>query len=359
MGNKKNKCCCPGCMIGQDLFNRPDELALGIAWDEEGVGNWGVAGNVAYMTPGEFIAIFQVPHKKLDESMEVKYEIIDEVDDAEYHILVNVVDNMNYHIAKFVNSSAPYVELGVVSGGVYLSLTSLPVVGMTGPAPCDHMARNCRTFYARIAPDEFCAGIGQAVLSMVTAAPSIKPGGTKSGIGGKVDSGIIEMDNFYFGEHLETNRECPTCICQCEDTVIGHKLIAEFSGNGRMAGIDGCTVELNWVRESFWWTGEVFCCGQLWVIEVYCANTEPFPAEQFKLRVITGCINSDTDITEEGYISPGYREALSLESTCDPFYLKFGPFNVTTSDLACGCGSGGPPPFGDGEYYLEVTKATV
>lgn len=353
MGNKRNKCCCPGCLIAEDLFARADALELGPQWEEDGSGNWGIGGAVAYMTPGQHTAIFDVPHKKGDESMEVKYEIIDEVDDAEYHILVNVKDASNYHIAKFLNTATPKIQLGKVTGGVFTLLDEDDVVGMTGPSGCDHMPRNCRTFYARIAPDEFCAGIGQAVLSMVVVEPTIIAGGIYSGMGGSVDSGIIEMDNFYFGEHLETNRECPTCVCQCEDSVLGYHLIATFSGNGRMSGIDGCEVDLYWIRDSFWWRGEVFCCGQLWILELYCANTEPFPAEGFKLRVITGCTNSDTDITEIGYISPGYREALD-ESTCDPFYLKFGPFNVTTTDLACGCGS---PFSGDGEYYIEVVKA--
>ncbi len=73
----------------------------------------------------------------------------------------------------------------------------------------------------------------------------------------------------------------------------------------------------------------------------------------YELRIILGCISSDTNVTVPGYIDEGWRTALE-GSTCSPLYLRFGPFQVTDLDFACGC----PAPFEPtGVFYIEVTEA--
>lgn len=355
MPGKHNKCCC-NCQIGFDNFNRADDTTLGPKWTEDGSGLWGIYGNVAYSDPGDAVAMFNTAHRKGDESMEVHYEIVDEVDEAIYYVLVNVKDLNNYHIAKFHNTAVnPKIELGKVVGGVYTMLKEENIIGKTGAYACPDMPRLCRRFYARIAPDEFCAGIREATLSQVTTTPEIIAGGIYSGMGGFRDDTRLEYDNFYFGEHLETNRRCPTCICQCEDTVVGEKLLVTISDTtGRMTTAEGCEIEINYDRVNGYWQGTASCCSFSWVIRLFCPSS--FAPEDFIIEVVQGCKDSDEDTTVPGYIDNGKRYALD-SSTCDPFYLRFGPIQVTEFDFACGCIAGGAPPFAvPGVYYLEVTK---
>jgi hypothetical protein len=346
-------CCCPGCKIDEDLFNRADADTLGIDWEEEDDTKWGIGGQVAYSLAGDNVARFKAPHKVPDESMEAYYDIIDEVDDAIYYILVNVKDLDNYHIAKFHNTATPKIELGKVVGGAYTMLKEENIVGMTDAPPCDHIPRYCRRLYARIAPDEFCAGISEATLSLVVVTPTIIADGIYSGMGGYHPEETLEYDNFYFGEHLWTNPQCPTCICQCEDTVIGDELVVTISDTtNRMTEAEGCEITINWDRVNGYWEGSATCCDFTWIIRLLCPSSNQ--PEDFEVLVIQGCKDSDTDTTVPGYIDKGHRSALE-ESTCDPFYLRFGPFQTTINDLLCACGTPMVDP--TGVYYLEVTKA--
>jgi hypothetical protein len=353
MPGKHNKCCC-NCQIGFDNFNRADATTLGPKWTEDGSGLWGIDSNVAYSDTGDAIAMFNVAHRKGDESMEAYYEIVDEVEDAIYYVLVNVKDLNNYHIAKFHNTAVnPKIELGKVVGGVYTMLKEENIIGKTLPYACGYMPRLCRRFYARIAPDEFCAGIREATLSQVTVTPEIITDGIYSGMGGYHATETLFYDNFYFGEHLWTNPQCPTCICQCEDEVVGEELVVTISDTtNRMTEAEGCEITINWDRVNGYWEGSATCCDFTWIIRLTCPSSgDP---EEFEILVIQGCNDSDTDTTVPGYIAKGHRSALD-SSTCDPFYLRFGPFQTTINDLLCACGTPMVDP--TGVYYLEVTKA--
>lgn len=349
------RCCCQeGCVIAEDLFNRPDNDTLGAGWEESDETKWGIVSEVAYSLPGDNVARFKTPHKIPDESMEAYYEIVNEVDDAIYYILVNVKDLDNYHIAKFHNTVTPKIELGKVVGGAYTKLKEENIVGMTNAAPCDHIPQYCRRLYARIAPDEFCAGIDEATLSQVTVTPEIITDGIYSGMGGYHATETLFYDNFYFGEHLWTNPECPTCICQCETEVVGEELVVTISDTtGRMVEGEGCEITINWDRVDGYWEGSATCCDQTWLIRLTCPPSGN--PEEFVIQIITGCKDSDGGLGNPGYIAPGHSYAREDSSTCDPFYLRFGPFTVTILDLACGCGTPMVDP--TGVYYLEVTKS--
>lgn len=345
------RCCCEGCIFARDFFDRADAPTLGPDWTDPDSA-FGTNGGFAYMPTGDHIAIFDIPHIKNDPSGVAYYKIINEVDDAIYYIIVNAVDANNYHIAKFHNISVPKIELGVVVAGSYTLLKQEDILGMTGPEGCTHgPSASCRIFTARIAPGEFCAAIDQSVFSQVTVETEVLTGGIYAGLGGSGDD--LFFDNFEFSEHFATNVECPLCICECEEEYVTVKLDATFvDATNRISEVEGCTAELEWDRVNGWWETESFvCCVQSWIIELYCPPSG-LP-EDYELRIILGCISSDTNVTVPGYIDEGWRSALE-GSTCSPLYLRFGPFQVTDLDFACGC----PAPFEPtGVFYIEVTEA--
>lgn len=333
MGTKGNKCCCP-CLIAKDDFGRPDSATLGDKWIEDT--DWNIVSGFAVKDAGDFLAIFDVPHPSNSGSMVVHYEIHSPVADAIYYLLVNVVDASNYHVAKYHHTSSPFIELYKVVGGVGTLLASEFIVGVVG--------NSIIKFHAWIAENEFCASTDNGTYTFVTADAALFVNGLYSGMGGKSTT-TAQYDNFYFGHHSETRAGCGQCICHCEGKYVPPTLLATFSGEGRMLDLDGCTVTLEWDRENGYWSGVPACCGGASPsdeLRLACGET----LETWALYLVLGdCTGSDP-------IGDGERNP-NANSTCDPFYLHFGPVQVAADDLVCACGS-----YGDsGTYEIEITEA--
>jgi hypothetical protein len=335
------RCCCDSCIIAFDDFKRADALTLGDAWTDP-LAVWNIFGETALCNTGsEAIAIFNLEHPTPSTSMVVAIETLDEEEDQEFWVLLNVLDANNYHVAKLKIGPPMEIELGRVNAGVYTSLVITAVSGETGTS---------RRFGAAISPTEFCASVTNAVLSLTfqDGPPSLISLGYKSGMGGEDEARI---DYFEFSHHRHTKAECLYCLCECDDDFyLAPTLTATLSGTGRMSGLS-CEFDIKWDRVLQNWTGSATCCNPF-TIDLYC----PISGALEDIRIeVQGCIDSDVagTVGVEGYIAAGERYTRIPESECKPLYLLFGPFFVSSGDLACACGD---PFVEDGEFFIEITS---
>jgi len=323
----------------EDNFNRADAASLGANWIDGGSG-WTIDSNRAV---GAGIAILDIPHVTPDESMVASLLTVDEEIDDVYRVLVNVLDDENYHVATLTitDTADGTIALGKVVGGVYTLIRSLPIVGLTGTS---------RRFGASISSKEFCASATNTVFSLVyaLAAPSLITNGIYSGMDGERADSVITVDDFVFAHHAETLAGCSTCVCQCGDGYLPPVLTATLTGTGRMSGLS-CSFDLLWDRTIGNWTGSATCCGQGFTLSLFCPVTNA--VNDYTLELI-GCTDSDVVgvVGVDGYIAAGERS--TNDGTCIPVYLLFGPFYVSSTDLACGCGF---DFLNDGDFILEIT----
>lgn len=165
---------------------------------------------------------------------------------------------------------------------------------------------------------------------------------------------------------ITANIRCSSCpedcaslsTCDCEGTTLPSTLTLTFhSTSGRAVGLEGCSITLNWFEHAgglFGNPGGCFesdattCCNTSWVWRLCCDSTF-FPAT---LTMVQGSWTS-------GHVT-GYGKESALGATCDPFFARFGPFNIMCSDLTSSCGPNlmdpDDPCTVDGEYWIDVTE---
>jgi len=350
MGGKHNKCCCSGCMIAEDSFNR-DGSDLGAHWTQE-TGEWITVatgpwedGYAESQVDGA-IAINTTPHHVPDESMHVYMDIIGEVNNSgdKYRVIVNAVDKNSYHFAEYIRNGTTdsVLRLGISSSGTDTILISKVITSITDPIG------EPRRMYCSIADNEFCASVSHSIYSFVYIEETPIALGYKAGMGADVDCQICY---WYFSEHAQTKDGCPHCLCNCETKYLPPVLNAHLQGSGAMSALN-CDIELRWNDTAGQWQGTGTCCDQGWDLRFDCPTSgSGFDVNTAQLNVFTGCTNSDTTNTGADYISAGRRYANS-SSTCTPISFVFGVFNVRTTDLVCACRS---PFTGDGTYTVTVT----
>lgn len=333
------RCCCPRCIIFEDHFTRDDAPTLGSDWLDAG-SDWAIVSSQAV---GTGVAILDIPLGFASGAMIVYFTTIDEQIDDVYKVLVNVVDANNYHIATFTKTGASTgtIAIGRTAAGVYTLTASAAIVGLTGTT---------RIFSASISTLEFCASVTNALQSLVysPSVPALFAGGIYSGMDGESTAGDITVDDFVFAHHSETIPFCGSCVCNCEGRPIPPVLTATLTGTGRMSGLS-CSFPITWDRVIGNWTGGDTCCATPWGLELICSGTGDVLDFQLTVDI---CTDSDTGGTPgvNGYVSAGVRT--TNEGTCNPFYLLFGPFSVSSTDLSCTCGT---PLTISGTYTVEIT----
>ena len=355
MGDRR--CCC-GCEIGHDYFNRADSLTLGSNWPDtiEGntaqTGDWDIHDNTAEMQDASGgRAVFKTKHPVPDESMYVGINCPDMHVGDIYEVIVNWKDMSNFHYAQIeVTIEDPpgvmwlTARLYSVSGGIPGLLLELEV----GQNYADVITGLHHTNLVALIGDEgFCAIIDNVAIHKIWEMASPITGGYWAGMGasGRDD---IQIDNFYFSQHAETDPTCPYCICKCADGYpFPKQLTATFVDcTGRMVGAEGCTIVLDWQQETIagappysgWYGFSEDCCGRL---DVNFICNDGGTAQEMQCTVPASCNTNNLSL----YASEA--------STCSPLILRFGPFQVTTSDLVCMCGTPFTDP--DGEFYIEIT----
>lgn len=351
------RCCCGGggCLIAEDDFNR-DGSSLGSSWTHP-TDAWTTVATAAWRNgyaesqADGAIAIHNTSHPLPSEAMSVAVNICDETWNVgeKYRVILNAVDEDSYHFAEFLlnGASDSVLRLGSSASGVDTILVSEIVDGLTstGDGP--------RELWALISDEEFCGKVSNSTASLVYINTTPITGGYKAGLG--TDEGL-RFNNFRFSKHKQDDPNCDSCYCSCENTYIPlGNLIAHLEGTGRMIGLD-CDIELEPSRAPIVWNGEDNCCGQDWDIQLNCPGGPDFDVHAATLQIHEGCIATDFTDTGEYYITSGQRYA-NENSTCDPLYLEFGPFNVASESLDGSCNCNGPNPFEAGQYYISVTVA--
>lgn len=352
MGGKHNKCCCGGCTIASDEFNR-DATDLGAAWTHP-ASTWKtvptpplISGYAEVTGSPSAIAIHNTSHPMPHGSGVVYLDIINEVNNSgmKYRAIVNAVDKDSYHFAEFIRNGASdsVLRLGISSGGADTILESKVIDTLSSPGSSP------RRMYVNIADNEFCATVSHCIFSFVSTQTPLIATGYKAGMGGDLGA---QFSYWEYLQHHQTKKECPSCLCHCEDSYIPPKLSANLVGTGRMAGLS-CDIEMTWNRtDGAWVSATETCCNQGWQLKLTCPTGPAFDPGTAQLLIVIGCKNSDSINTGPDYLGLGHRLANSL-STCDPLSLVFGPFNVGFLDFACGCGSSGSP----GQYTITVTES--
>lgn len=334
MGDRR--CCCLGCLIGEDDFYRADALTLGPKWMDPPIeGEWHIVNEEAVEQTGTGRILFAKRHPVPAPSMVAYLDAVDPQEGDIYELIVNAnEEGTTYHLARFtVEAEEVLIGLYRISGGGETLLEEERTEGWTGTR---------FLMQAIISRTQFCANI-DAVLSIVWyPMPDLFETNYYAGMGvdGRED---IAVDDWQFYQHLETYTGCPFCICHCEENPIPPTVLATVADAiNRMSEIDGCELYLDWSRGISTWqqrSGQSCGCTDLG-LELFCPET--FKLEDFVLKV-TRCHD-----TGKG---PSYEWNPTEDSTCDPLFLRFGPMVVTTGDFVCMCGG-----FENGEYYIEITE---
>lgn len=356
------RCCCGGCEIGSDNFDRADNEDLGPKWPNEIEGNtaqtgdWDIHDNTAEIQDSSGgIAVFGTKHPVPNESMVVWANAPDIQEGDIYEIIINWKNMSNYHFAQIEATSEdpPGVmwitaRLGVCSGGVRSTVYEVQVGRSFADSitSLHHIVLN-----ALIGDEGFC-------LLMSGTGPDVgKIWDTEGPISGGYWAGIaaygrdyMQMDDFVFWKHFEDLADCPYCVCKCGTITVPKVLTATIVDcTGRMTEAEGCEIELEWQQEDVGglpdppfsgWLGlsESCCAGGAILVNYQCADSDD-PTES-TCYVVGANTNGDTLHASE-------------DSTCSPFYLRFGPFYCTDGDLGCSCGNPFEP---SGEYYIEITE---
>lgn len=328
------RCCCgpQGCTIFSDDFGRADNSSLGANWTEYPSTAFEIFSNTVRSVDGG-IALYNTAHPTPSGSMIVSIDTVDEAEGDIYELILNAVDEDNYHVARFIRNDLfdSVIELSIVVAGVETLLNSATVTTLSGTE---------RNFTALIASNEFCAYVTFSIASMVTAETDLIANGYYAGFGSPTVG--TQMDNFVFSHHRETRVDCPNCVCQCGDSWVPPCLSVHLEGTGRLATLN-CDIEITWDRENSYWEGYANCCDVDWPIILNCGDGlswDSFTIRFMGLQCVTG--NGDNDPR-----SP-------VSGSCDPFLLEFGPYEVPGDDLACYCDGNGPP--NPGTWSATVTE---
>ncbi len=357
-GGKHNKGCCPACEIVEDDFDR-DASSLGSSWTHE-TDDWTCTdtppteNGYAESQADGAIAIHNTSHPLPSTAMHVAIEIVAETWNVgeKYRVIVNAVDKDSYHFAEFLlnGASDSVLRLGSSSGGTDTILISEVIDGLVSPGS------GPRELRALISDDEFCAKVSHSTASLVYINTTPISGGYKAGMG--TDEGL-RISHFRFRKHAQDDPTCDSCYCKCEDKYIPlGNLIAHLEGvatPSRMSGLD-CDIVLEPSRAPIVWNGADTCCSQDWDLQLNCPGGPDFDVHSATLIIHEGCIATDFTDTGPYYITSGERYA-NENSTCNPFYLEFGPFNVGAEILDGSCGCNGPDPTQAGQYYISITEA--
>ena len=340
MGDRR--CCCDGCLIGSDDFKRADAVTLGAKWMDPIEGEWHVVSEVAVEQTGTGRILFAKEHPVPATSMVTYLDAIDPQVGDVYELIVNSNEEGTlFHIAKFTIKDANTVTIGLYKNNALLEEED--TVGWVGTE---------FRMQAIISRTQFCASITNATLSLTWyGMPDLIASGYYAGMGvdGRED---IAVDNWEFYQHLETFKGCPFCICHCEDYPIAPALLATIvDATNRVIGFDGCEIELWWDRSLLNWQQDPAArctCGatsnDLGLI-LTCDSVN-FTLEGISLQISGVC--HDSAETSDHLFYP-----IVPPSTCDPFFLRFGPVVIAAGDLACCFELCNLNP---SEYYIEITE---
>ena len=366
-GGYPNPCCC-GCVIF--LSDDFDRTIIGPSWDIRS-GAWAISGNRLVETGTlNALIITSGDINSLDESQYVEVDIIRAQSGSCHKVIVNYLDDDNYHsVSLLIESGHP--ESGSVQLTEYIGGVSVPE---------SYASRHCRfadsvpndviTIKANINPFIFC---GEALpLQAGTQGPvwttkhTLIKDGLKAGLGNcSYHHEPAIYDNFLFEDEWYRHVLCPDCGCYCRGKALPDTLaLTCYSDDidGGCAGYNDLTFELKWSYLDSHWRGQGDTVGSAGCkfrpcdFIFVCANqTGEHPlggtCEDFTLEVYEG---DGTSVTCMAVFPQTFGVC-----SCDPLIFTYSANIALSTMFTCNCCCTGFYPDYDGQcgsFYFEVTE---
>jgi hypothetical protein len=348
-GGNGRWCCCAGCWVFLDDFDRAASTDVTSNWHEE-VGDWETLGDsiegwlheLAGTTPGTDgtadAAIYgtrPVPADSTGE-MQVNVSILNPVYTPANDVFKIYLGCTDEHGAGGSWVSFTYTGVNTwtvtLSTGEYKTQVWIPVLEGVFPVVACIDSDGFLMGSVASSGDEFPWNDGDATTS-----------GCYYGLGHDNPDTGAEFDDFRVSELRTATLQCANCFCHCAENNLEKVLCGTIAGADRADCMDGHKVDFTWEWNSGnqRWVSEVLTIGAnsfKWIFE--CEAYDPDdPFGGFKLYLFPGA-------------SPNYKTCCSANtggcdavatpnptlSECDGdagLSLVYGPFKFSRGELTC------------------------
>jgi hypothetical protein len=313
MATSPHICCPDSCLILFDDFNRS---AVGCLWDDR-QGNWSINTN-RLRESGNSGALIIAQRQVPELSFSVSVETPSVPENAKYRVIVNYVDDDNYHFAEFeFLSNTLKIRLYKRSGGsnsllLERSWNDVNVIDME------------ESFGVCLSEKIFWASQKYDPYQVWITNPTLHSGGYRAGLGN--GAGIqIEYDNFYLEETGDTRSGCVKCSCRCNDVPLPMNLTAHCTFSGGFAACDPVSVPLQAITPG----SPEFSQGEWYGSATVDCSDCPGPLESFDVYVRFQCgactenASRQYQVWASGYSGSGTACEVPEGVTCDPLSIPF------------------------------------
>ena len=319
------RCCCPCPDAVTDNFNRSDSTDLGSKWVECS-GDWSIKSNRLSVTSPTAAAILPAFPRVLGLASVELHELSP---NRVYRLYAGYGTALDQCDGTSAWVCAEYVIDGTGSGARLNLITNVggsevildfEDVGVSTPETLT-----------------LCAGNGRIEASVINSTQEIAdcspPGGSHWALGTGSNAGEHLFDNFSVVDHYSFNINCPQCGCGCEGYCLKETLTYTFVNNFGCVLLDGVTGTVTWRALCEWESPEItdVCFepvndtlqvvfrGVGGPILEYASPLDP----SWQVDLIRFV---DQSIWGSSGPLPG--------STCDPLFLKFGPFVIPGDEIS-------------------------
>jgi hypothetical protein len=361
MGARRRCCCQSGCWFFYDAFNRDDSTDLGGDWHEE-TGDWGIVGwqlveNVATAggTADALLITTQAEPVASAGEQVLTVEVYSAVTNDVFYLYPACTDIHTHGPVQVIFTSISNmfrwrVEIGAES----LEFAVTPQDGAVTLVACvDHSIGMCK------------AWVNPGVNEQVWADTTDPGTGRYSGVGhnnvaASANPGAI-MDDYFVSElYTSTGIACQDCYCRCRANAPTKNLVLTvFDATQRASCVGGATGAMvwEWNAGDDRWTGHIHATGENAIehtlIFYLGCESEDLSAAECQNFVLRRPVGSNCCVANPALCTAARPTAAS---TCDPFYLVFGPYSLTWGDLACTLCYNPMALPESGSYYVAITE---
>jgi len=334
--------CCPDCLALADDFQR---ATLGCQWNQRS-GSWSISSD-RLREAGNEDALIILQRAVSDLSFLAWASTPNVPTGSIYRVIVNYVDDDNYHFAEFeFTSSQLTIRLCKRAGGSNSTLKERSWdVNMVGSP---------QSFGVCFTEKIFSAGQAYEPYMLWITDPTPHDGGYRAGLGNGANV-QIEFDEFWLSEHLDTNVDCTYCVCRCDAVPLPMTLTAHVTFKNSLAACDPVDVTLEAIRsgspEPGWEQGQWYGTAT-----VDCSECNQ-PIDPFDLQITFRC-GCDGDPSRPFWLRVQDDDALGGDSavcsradafTCDPLSIMFDVYGWIEGGY-CSAQSGDA-----GDLEIEIT----
>lgn len=329
----RRKCCCAGCEVFVDDFNRDDDpTGPGSGWVEAS-GDWAiVSGELVSSANG---LVYTTAGITNSQRRFVRVKCLDAQEGKVYKLcpIVDHTDN-SYVYIEFACGASGLATLKLKNHPLDQTFDEQEVTYYPGE---DYLLIACCT----------AEGIyGTLATESQFVWDCYQKDGDRAGVAGTG----IEYDDFEFYRHAEdiaptVDQRCPHCMCECDGHCLPKTLTLTI--NSTCEHRDGAQVTLTFddsLYPRFKWTGSAMLeyplspgFSSLVTFTLYCATS----GDNDFLLCADGYLDgqcSDDNYPQNDACGTGAHGDYPLEVICDPLQLTFGEYTCT------GSGPPDPPP---------------